>query len=115
MLVYIWKHCTDIIQALGNCPGNCTVFIWMCVLHIIENKKNIGTVCPGGNDSFYIVSYYIKWVTTSWTYSIIEKIHHVDKKVFFLTFTYEPGSEGVKIDKIIENKSFVRAFELKRI
>ena len=28
------------------------------------------TVCPGSSDPFYIVTYYIKWVTTSWTYSI---------------------------------------------
>ena len=28
------------------------------------------TVCPGSSDLFYIVTYYIKWVTTSWTYSI---------------------------------------------
>ena len=29
------------------------------------------TVFPGSSDPFYIVSYYIKWVTTSWTYSKI--------------------------------------------
>ena len=23
--------------------------------------------CPRSSDSFYIVTYYIKWVTTSWT------------------------------------------------
>ena len=28
------------------------------------------TVCPGSSDLLYIVSYYIKWFTTSWTYSI---------------------------------------------
>ena len=28
------------------------------------------TVCPRSSDSFYVVTYYIKWVTTSWTYSI---------------------------------------------
>ena len=28
------------------------------------------TVCPRSSDPFYIVSYYIKWVTTSWTHSI---------------------------------------------
>ena len=28
------------------------------------------TVCPGSSDPFYIASYYIKWVTTSWTYCI---------------------------------------------
>ena len=26
------------------------------------------TVCPGSSGPFYLVSYYIKWVTTSWTY-----------------------------------------------
>ena len=29
------------------------------------------TVCPGSSDPFYIVTYYIEWVTTSWTYSIL--------------------------------------------
>ena len=28
-----------------------------------------GTVCPRSSDPFYIVSYYINWVTTSWTHS----------------------------------------------
>ena len=28
-------------------------------------------MCPGSSDPFYIVTYYIKWVTTSWTYSIL--------------------------------------------
>ena len=28
------------------------------------------TICPGSSDPFYIVSYYIKWGTTSWTHSI---------------------------------------------
>ena len=26
------------------------------------------TVCPRSSDQFHIVSYYIEWVTTSWTY-----------------------------------------------
>ena len=26
-------------------------------------------MCPGRSDPFYIASYCIKWVTTSWTYS----------------------------------------------
>ena len=30
-----------------------------------------GTVCPRSSDPFYIVTYYIKWVTTSWTQSKI--------------------------------------------
>ena len=32
--------------------------------------KYIRTVCPGSSDPFNVVSYYIKWVTISWTYSI---------------------------------------------
>ena len=31
------------------------------------------TVCPGSSDPNYIVSYYIKWVTTSWTYGTLRK------------------------------------------
>ena len=30
-----------------------------------------GTVCPGGSDPIYIVSYFIECVTTSWTHSMI--------------------------------------------
>ena len=39
------------------------------VIHISKKygqNDNI-TVCPGSSDSFYIVTYYMKWVTTSWT------------------------------------------------
>ena len=34
------------------------------------------TICPGSSDPFYIVPYYIKWVTTSWTHSM----HHFSPK-----------------------------------
>ena len=29
-------------------------------------------MCLGSSDPFYVVSYYINWVTTSWTYSTVE-------------------------------------------
>ena len=29
------------------------------------------TICPGSRDTFYIVSYYIKWVTISWTHGTL--------------------------------------------
>ena len=29
---------------------------------------NRHTVCPRSSDPFYIVSYYVTWVTTSWAY-----------------------------------------------
>ena len=31
-----------------------------------ENYTNT-TVCPRSSDPFYVVNYYIKWVTTIWT------------------------------------------------
>ena len=35
----------------------------------VQFKVLKGTVCPRSCDPFYIVSYYIKWVTASWIYS----------------------------------------------
>ena len=32
------------------------------------------TVCPRSSDQFYIVTYYIRWDTTSWTYSIFHNV-----------------------------------------
>ena len=36
----------------------------------VVSKFEIYCVCPRSSDPFYIESYYIKWVTTSWTYYI---------------------------------------------
>ena len=38
----------------------------------ISDKEDIAqafssAICPRGIDPFYIVTYYMKWVTTSWT------------------------------------------------
>ena len=30
--------------------------------------EETATVCPRNNDQFFVVTYYITWVTTSWTY-----------------------------------------------
>ena len=35
-----------------------------------KRPPNHGTVCPGSSDPFYIVSYYTRWVITSWTHSM---------------------------------------------
>ena len=40
----------------------------------VRKKASFGcaasvTVCPGSSDPIDIVTYYIKWVTTSWTHS----------------------------------------------
>jgi len=49
------------------------------------NERNIsrllGTVCPSSSsDPFYVVTFYIKWVTTSWTYS---SSHSIEFCVYF--------------------------------
>ena len=36
-----------------------------------------GTICPRSSDPFYIVNYYINWVTTSWTHSSSETGEHL--------------------------------------
>ena len=35
----------------------------------LDEVGYLTTVCPRSSATFYIVTYYIKWVTTSWTYS----------------------------------------------
>ena len=41
------------------------------------------TVCPRSGDPFYVVSYYIYWVNTSWTYSIFLDWILLDMQIFF--------------------------------
>ena len=33
------------------------------------------TICPRSSDSFFIVTYYMRWVTAAWTHSMIQYIH----------------------------------------
>jgi len=44
----------------------------LIISHPTKESKNQVTVCPRSSDPFDIVSYYIKWVTTSWTYRSIK-------------------------------------------
>ena len=46
------------------------------------------TICPRSSDPFYIVRYYIQWVTTSWTQSILldgnaNHLAHMIRKLAF--------------------------------
>ena len=41
---------------------------------IFAEKKSLYTVCPRSSDPFYIVNYYIKWVTTPWTHRRIKML-----------------------------------------
>ena len=36
---------------------------------VLDLSAHGDTVCPGSSNPFYIISCYIKWVTTSWTHS----------------------------------------------
>ena len=50
------------------------------------------TVCPGSSDPFYLVTYFIKWVTTSWTYSMIHifpsLMPSIHQKILFSAMQY---------------------------
>ena len=39
------------------------------------------TACPRSSDPFYIVSYYMEWVTTSWTHSSLHTARTSDSRV----------------------------------
>ena len=43
-------------------------------LHLRHPNGNT-TVCPGSSDPFHIVTYYMKWVTTSWTHSMVYELY----------------------------------------
>ena len=42
---------------------SCSKSVWLLSCHLT-------TVCPGSSDPFYVVTYYIKLVNTSWTHSL---------------------------------------------
>ena len=44
------------------------LYIYTCLIHTDARKQY--TVSPRRSDPFYIVSSYMKWVTTSWTHSM---------------------------------------------
>ena len=43
-------------------------------------------MCPGRSNPFYILNYYIKWVTTSWTHS-----KGKEKPTFYCNNTHKTG------------------------
>ena len=46
------------------------------------------TVCPRSGDPFYVVTYYIKWVTTSWTDGTIALLQIILKLDILYAFIY---------------------------
>ena len=51
------------------------------------------TVCQGSSDTFYLASYYIQWVTTSWTYCNRSELSIKQKMILKLV---KKGSMRVK-------------------
>ena len=58
------------------------------------------TVCPKICYPYYTVTYNIKWVTTSWTYSIYDAESISQQKISFPTELYNPRIRLVKVDQI---------------
>ena len=60
------------------------------------------TVCPRGSDPFYIVSYYIKWVTSSWTHSSSNAVSQIFENKVMSPFdlSFDGGGGGTKSKKI---------------
>ena len=45
-------------------------YVWLILLQLFIFFTHY-TVCPGSSDQFYILSTYIKWLTTSWKHSMV--------------------------------------------
>ena len=54
-------------------------------VYIYISAKQVHTVCPRRSDPFYIVSYFIKWVTTFSTYSIIQLYNFTRKNIRYVS------------------------------
>ena len=42
-------------------------WLWQTLITNYFSLTDLPTVCPRSSDPFYVVTYYIKWATTSWT------------------------------------------------
>ena len=69
------KHWWTLLLKMNSCPyikhqTDCIVWAPQCRLLV---RREVYCVSKRSSDPFYLVTYYIKWVTTSWTYSIRSK------------------------------------------
>ena len=65
----------------------------------LKYDRIVHTVCPEGSDPFYIVSYYINWVTTSWTHSKSAQVYN--KSVFSKNVSYQHSWNIIFIEKML--------------
>ena len=73
----------------------------------MNNSANLGfhiiliTVCPGSSDPFYIITYYIKWVTISWTHNTIPGNNFVGRWVGHVDPSVGGGLHPLSVDHIL--------------
>ena len=72
-------------------PGSGFRPVRSMVIILPSPPKYTYTVCPRNSDPFHIVSYYIKWVTTSWTYRIKSVEFSYFFKIILLHDSYIPS------------------------
>ena len=68
-------------------------------------------MCPRSSDPFYVVTYYIKWVTTSWTYS---SKHELSDYIKLVTASWTHSSKHELSDCILQAKPPQNVHETKR-
>ena len=75
-----------------------------------SKTKELGyTICPRSNYPFYIVTYYIKWITTYWTHSnSIKKVWHYEH---WFTKNFLAGSTSyfykLSISSVFSRRSYL--------
>ena len=65
------------------------------------------TICPGSSYPFYIVTYYIEWVTTSWTHSRLQSYYSKTFQHVLLCWNYIKSKKSLfsdQLHKIMEEK-----------
>ena len=88
-----WSLCTNsVTTAFWTTVGEKAVARGehVTILHYTERVRYT-TVCPASSDPFYIVTYYIKWVTTFWTHI------QINFKRIYLCFFQWCGSYPVRL------------------
>ena len=100
-LLSLATHFSSLSLSLPIYPLIINSPLWTSLLH---------TVCPGSSGPFYIVTYNIKWVTTSWTYCTFYIIF-VDNLRLKINFSFAKfancnKSKWQEIDGLFINKAF---------
>ena len=62
----------------------------------ILSRPSVTTTCPRSSYPFHIVSYYINWVATSWTYSV-----RIFSMLCLVTFSCWQGHYRVDLDLVV--------------